>query len=331
MEHNSEKKVKYGFYGYLTERFPSQINVDVTNRCNLSCIHCPHSVEDYHKNNPVIYLDESLNKKMVDEVATYGKGCVQYIRYTADGEPLLHPKIYEMLLYAKENSGAVVTLTTNGTLLNEKNLDKLIKSNIDVIDISIDAHYKETYEKIRVGGSFEKVVNNVLNLLKRRGEFKDGIKIMVSFVEQEFNRQEKEKFIEFWTESGVDNVVIRPLHSVGGSVEEIAVQMNANSDESVRKPCIYPWERILLNSDGNLHYCPVSFGKNDIIADYRTNNIFKIWSGEMYNDLRKAHLKHSFENYPLCKGCPDWKNICWPGESGTNYSEIIDKLKKDEC
>ena len=45
----------------------------------------------------------------------------QNIRYTSNGEPLVHPKSYEMINYAVTNSNTKVTLTTNGTLLNEKN------------------------------------------------------------------------------------------------------------------------------------------------------------------------------------------------------------------
>ena len=64
-------------------------------------------------------LPPELNKKMIDEVFDAGKGFTKYIRYTSNGESLVHPKSYEMILYAVQNSGTKVTLTTNGTLLNE--------------------------------------------------------------------------------------------------------------------------------------------------------------------------------------------------------------------
>ena len=41
---------------------------------------------------------------MVDEVREYGKNITKYIRYTSNGESLVHPKSYEMILYAVENS-----------------------------------------------------------------------------------------------------------------------------------------------------------------------------------------------------------------------------------
>ena len=48
-------------------------------------------------------LSENLNKKMVDEVAKYGKNITKYIRYTSNGEPLVHPKSYEMIQYLLKN------------------------------------------------------------------------------------------------------------------------------------------------------------------------------------------------------------------------------------
>lgn len=321
---------KYGFYGYLSEVFPSQINVDVTNKCNLSCVHCPHSHPDYHNTHCLSYLDESLNRKMVDEVSVSGKGYVQYIRYTADGEPLLHPKIYDMLAYAKEHSGSIVTLTTNGTLLNDINLEKLIKTNIDVIDISIDAYSDKVYSQIRKGGNHANVVNNVLNLLRRRNEFLDGVKIMVSFVEQELNQSEKELFVDYWTNAGVDKVIIRPLHSVGGNMTHIAEKMTHESSTICRYPCIYPWERILLMSDGFLHYCPVSWDEKDRVSDFRTISISDAWHGVFYQKLRQAHLDNSFEEFEFCSSCPDWKNICWPGCSRDNYASIVQKLRNKD-
>ena len=134
----------YGFSGRLNNNFPSQVMVDITEVCNLGCIHCPHpsfKLSDHYSKR---MLKPELNKKMVDEINKNGKGITKYIRYTSNGEPLVHPKSYEMILYAVENSGTKVTLTTNGTLLNEKKMKKLLDTGLHMIDISIDAFNNET-------------------------------------------------------------------------------------------------------------------------------------------------------------------------------------------
>src|SRR5262245_66249096 len=67
------------------------------------------------------------------------------------------------------------------------------------------------------------------------------------FVEQERNRGEAEPFERFWRAEGVDRVVIRRLHSAAGGVPVIAHMMKREQGAAPRYPCLYPWERILLN------------------------------------------------------------------------------------
>src|SRR5688572_2548344 len=101
----SEADATYGFQDRLTADFPSQVVVDITEVCNLACIHCPHpefKESDYYS---AAYLPVELNEKMVEEVREHGASRTQYIRYTSNGEPLVHPKGYEMIEYAARRSG----------------------------------------------------------------------------------------------------------------------------------------------------------------------------------------------------------------------------------
>ena len=60
-------ELNYGFYGRLNENFPSQVMVDITEVCNLGCIHCTHPAFKLSKVYQKSMLDPELNKKMVDE------------------------------------------------------------------------------------------------------------------------------------------------------------------------------------------------------------------------------------------------------------------------
>src|SRR5438105_4257813 len=80
----------YGFGGSLSPKFPSQVIIDVTELCNLACTHCPHP--DFKKSPHYAgrTLDPVLNRKAIGEVADAGAGIVKQVRYTSEGEPLLH-------------------------------------------------------------------------------------------------------------------------------------------------------------------------------------------------------------------------------------------------
>ncbi|MCK5101846.1 MAG: radical SAM protein [Cyclobacteriaceae bacterium] len=322
-----EKEVCYGFYDRLTKEFPSQIIVDITEVCNLACIHCPHPEFKKSEHYNARYLEPELNAKLVDEVKIHGQGTTQYIRYSSEGEPLLHPNAYDMIEYAVRHSGTFVTLTTNGTIMNEKRIQKLLDTGLHMIDISIDAFTPETYTMIRKG-NLNVTRANVLKLLDLVKISKSKTKIVVSYIEQSENCQETKDFEAFWNDHGADYVVIRQQHSGAGFVDNIANIMRKENTKKGRYPCLYPWERIVLNPRGNLAFCPADWTHGSTIADYRATTIENTWNGEFYKKLREAHLTNQFVNHKFCGQCPDWKATHWPDE-GCSYANMIEEFKED--
>lgn len=317
-----EVPVRYGFYDRLKADFPSQVIVDATEICNLACVHCPHP--DFKKSDQYEgrHLDLGLHHKMVDEVRDVGRSATQYIRYTSNGEPLVHPRIYDMLDYAVRESGVFVTLTTNGTILNEKRVEKLLASGLHMVDVSIDALQPDTYARVRISGNLHVTQANVLRLLDMKRVTGAVTKIVVSFVEHPFNRLEIRGFEKFWYAHGVDAVVIRRLHSAAGHVQQIAEALRANHSGESRYPCLYPWERILLNPRGELAFCPQDWVHGSVLADYRHTTIRAVWQSEAYHRLREAHMANDFSNHRFCGQCPDWQHTRWPGQ-GRSYADLV--------
>lgn len=318
-----EAVTPYGFHGRLKAEFPSQIIVDLTEVCNLACIHCPHPEFKKSEHYAGRYLEPELNRKMVEEVKSRGQGLTEYIRYTSEGEPLVHPRGYDMIEYATLFSGVFVTLTTNGTIMNEKRTQKLLDAGVHMIDISIDAYTPETYAKIRVNGDLHITRENVLRLINWVKESKSKTKVVVSYVEQPQNVHETNDFESFWREHGADYVVVRRLHSAAGAVINIAQHMREENSREVRRPCLYPWERVILNPRGHLAFCPADWTHGSTVIDYHTTTIHDTWQGEFYRRLRDAHLTNNFEDHKFCGQCPDWKATRWPG-AGRSYADMIE-------
>lgn len=311
---------KYGFYDRLSAEFPSQVIVDIAEVCNLKCVHCPHpkfKESEYYASR---LLSPELNKKLIDEIKEDGNGICQYIRYTSNGEPLLHPNAHEMIQYAVEHSGTFVTLTTNGTVLNEKKLKQLLDSGLHMIDVSIDAFKDETYAKIR-GGRLELVRRNVIRMIEHIKTGKFRTRLVVSFIRQQANSTEENDFVDFWKQQGADEVLIRNLHSAAGLL--------INSDDKVkvsRRPCLYPWERLTLDPKGELSFCPTDWEYASSFVDYRETTIKSAWNGAFLNALREAHLNNDFSCHKFCGQCPDWALTRWP-DSGRSYADLVSDIK----
>jgi MoaA/NifB/PqqE/SkfB family radical SAM enzyme len=319
------KKFEYDFGGRLSAGFPSQIIMDITEVCNLACTHCPHP--DFAKSEHYggRHLDPALNEKMIEEVRKHGQGKTQYIRYTSNGEPLVHPNGYEMIQSAVDHSGVYVTMTTNGKIMNEKRTQKLLESGVHLIDISIDAFKPETYAKIRVKGNLDVTRGNVLRLLEWVRESKSKTKVVVSFVEQPQNTDEVQDFESYWKDAGANYIVIRRLHSHSGAVIKLADVNRKKQQIEARRPCLYPWERVSINARGDLAFCPTDWVHGSFVADYRNTTIHAEWQGEFYQALRKAHLSNNYSNHGFCGNCPDWASTRWPHE-GRSYADMVEEF-----
>lgn len=310
------------FGGRLTAPFPSQIWMDITEVCNLECIHCPHPDFKQSEHYAARYLDPDLNSKMVDEVSRHGQGLTQYIRYASNGEPLVHPRAYDMIDEAVRGSGVYVTLTTNGTIMDETRTTRLLDAGVHMIDISIDAFRPETYARIRRNGKLAVTSANVLRLLRWVRESRAATKIVVSFVEQPDNAHEAADFEKFWTDQGADAVVIRRRHSASGAIVEIADLRRASIATTPRRACLYPWERVGITAGGDLAFCPSDWVHGSRVADYRTTTIRETWQGEFYTRLRHAHVTNDYTHHAFCGQCPDWEGTRWPGE-GRSYADLV--------
>jgi len=317
--------MEYRFGGRLTATFPSQVLMDITEVCNLACTHCPHPTFKASEHYGARFLDPDLNSKMVDEVRRDGQGLTQYIRYASNGEPLAHPHAYDMIDEAVRRSGVYVTLTTNGTIMNEARTLRLLEAGVHMIDVSIDAYRPETYAAIRRNGKLHVTRANVLRLIQSVRESRAATAVVVSFVEQPANRGEAADFERFWRDHGADEVVIRRQHSCSGAMVELAAVRRTTAGEAPRRPCLYPWERICVTAGGDLAFCPSDWVHGSRVADYRTTTILATWQGAFYRRLRDAHLANDYSRHAFCGQCPDWASTRWPGQ-GRSYADMIEEF-----
>src|SRR5262249_39637475 len=156
---------------------------------------------------------------------------------------------------------------------NEKRIARLLASGLHMVDISLDALTQATYQRVRVGGDLAQTGANVLALLDMKRSAASATRVIVSFVEQPENAHESAAFEAHWRGQGVDDVVIRRLHSAAGGVVRIAQSMRAAHASEARRPCLYPWERISITPAGQLAFCPQDWTHDSVLADYRDTTI----------------------------------------------------------
>ncbi|MEG2108463.1 MAG: GTP 3',8-cyclase MoaA [Clostridium sp.] len=132
------------------------LRISITDKCNLRCIYCmPERGSKFQKEK-----DKLSNSEIYKIAQSAAKLGIRKIRLTG-GEPLVRDGIVDLINKINDIEGIEeICLTTNGILL-EENLDKLFKSGLRKVNISLDTLNEEKYKEITRGGSIRKVLSAI--------------------------------------------------------------------------------------------------------------------------------------------------------------------------
>lgn len=138
-----------------------RVYVEPTSRCNLNCTTCIRNTwsEDFADMPWELY--ESLLEGLREMPH------LERMSFWGYGEPLLHPRIVDMIAGAKE-LGVKTQIITNGMLLDEAMIDALIAAGLDSLIVSLDGPDAQSYEGVRFGADFDRVVSNLRTVLRKR-------------------------------------------------------------------------------------------------------------------------------------------------------------------
>jgi len=189
------------------------IKWDFTAKCNLKCIHCIVGNNHIEKGLKDISIGE--RKTIVDNLAS---GDVTGITFLG-GEPLMtNDDIFSVSRYAA-SKGISTTLVTNGTLLDQTRIDKVLYSGIKYVTVSLDGASSNTHDLIRGDNTFEKTVYNLNKLISNIKACGINIKIKVNTVLNRINYREIEQMIDLCIKMRVNELSFLELNSGGRAAE----------------------------------------------------------------------------------------------------------------
>jgi len=237
-------------------------------------------------------MAEEVFRKIMDEAFEIDKNT--RIWPAQLGEPLLLGDYFFRLVKYAKSKELPVTLNTNGTLI-DKNLRNIISSMLDEVIIGIDAATRTSYEKIRVGGNFDRVVENINLLLRNKPE---SLKVTVQFVETEENEHEKSTFTDYWLAQGA-HVKVRNKLGWGATVPSSLQRLNLE-----RVPCPWLMRTVVVHWNGNVVQCGGDHEEQYLAGNVSNSTLYDLWNGPL-KERRQRHLNNDFDFEP-CRDCPDW-------------------------
>lgn len=273
-------------------KFPVYLLIEPVSACNLRCVMCFQVDKTFTRKPYMGTMSLDFFKKIIDDAVAGG---TKAITLASRGEPLMHKQISEMLNYI-DGKFLETKLNTNATLLTEDLCHDILSANITELTFSIDAEEKELYEKIRVRGKFENVINNIKRFKEiRKKHYPNSVTKTTASGVFFHEEQDVENYSNFFSDI-VDNVAVCNIENRWNTyINELHPDLDS--------PCEYLWQRMYVWFDGIANPCDVDYKSNLEVGNFHNNSISEIWNGELYNQMRKKHLIKKRNELNPCDRC----------------------------
>lgn len=264
-----------------TPKAPLHIDLELTNQCNLKCTMCRHGIDPDTNQGQMSYnkalevIDQSVELK------------VYSMKFQFRGESALHKDLENIIRYSKYKGILETQLNTNLVAFNKQRIKKLCDSGLDRIIVSIDGANRGTYESIRVGAKWSKLIKNLmyLNSHKRR----PIIRIQMTY--QDENRGELQEFKNRFKYL-CDELNIKPVRS--------------DNTGDKRKSCPQPRQRIVVGWDGRMYGCCNSWYSESVLLSVPFIRISQFYDSKYIVSSQLSALRKKAKNpnkSEPCKSC----------------------------
>lgn len=297
--------------------YPVELVIDPSDICNLHCPLCPTGQGRSDRSKGKMSFDNF--RRIIDELGAY--------LYRVDlhnwGEPLLNDELYRMISYARSHN-IQVRVSSNLNIIDRLKAEKLVRSGLDVLIVSLDGASQETYAQYRVGGRFDKVISGIKMITKLKKELNVSKPFIIwQFLVMKHNEHEIPKAKSMTKELAVNQLDLFAIQCDMGrqifwddktriekaaswlpSDEEFCVyDLTTGKRKNPPKTCNFLWVQSAINWNGSVSPCCALYDEKYDFGNAFTIGFKNIWNNDKYRQARKiVRTKKTTKN--------DLQNIC---------------------
>src|SRR6266496_2640124 len=288
---------------------PFELHLELTNLCNADCVFCPYQFQT----RAIEFMTDDVFRKAVSDFISIGGGSVGLTPIV--GDALIDPKFLERVRYLRAQPTIDrIFLTTNAILLDKHGIDEVLNSGLTSITISTAGFDRAMYERIYRSQSYERMRNNVLELVKRNAEHGSPIYITIGLrpdrplaevmKDQDFQPLLKyEPALDFtWSYTSASGRITREL---------LPSVMKLRVVKSRKETCVQLYNGPIVLPDGTVMACSC-VASMDAISDLGIGNIMDASLLEIWTSSRMKSLRSSFMDGSLnatCAGCDMYRDL----------------------
>lgn len=283
---------------------PVSVSAELTNNCNLQCPHCSSGSGLMARKRG--YMDIDLFKKVMKELSPY----LYFVNLYFQGEPMLHPLFFSFVNNCLNTQSIV---STNGHYLSEENSEKLVRSGLYKLVVSLDGIDQKTYSTYRVNGNVNSVIDGIKNVAIAKKKNNSSLKIEIQFLVNSFNENQIPKIRQLaksvHASIGLKSMQILDKEDIGlwqPSARRFR-RYEIKEGEYVLKSslpdrCSRLWFNPVITWDGKV--VPCCFDKNAeyVMGDLNNDSFRDIWDGPKYRMFRKSILSGRYM-IEMCRNC----------------------------
>jgi len=304
----------------MTTINPQTIRLDLSTHCQLKCPSCPTDQGKIKEQLGAGFVGLENFQKIVANNPE-----ILHIELSNWGEVLLNPELPLILEYAYQNN--VIITISNGANLNTakpETLEALVKYRVRQITCSIDGASQETYQQYRLGGNFNRVIDNIKTINHYKSIHKTDFPILLwQFVVFGHNEHEiaqarqlaKELKMEFYVKLSWDEEISPLKHP-----EQVRLETNSqviSQSEFLKKNkrdymnqyfCKQMFQSPQINWDGRVLGCCInSWGDYGNAFD---DKLVKVFNNPKMNYARQMLLGQVPEREDIpCTTCYVYQNM----------------------
>lgn len=258
---------------------PINVDIELAGKCQLACTMCPYGTGDFDTSKQgMMPLQMALDVLMQAKEAG-----TKAIKLNFRGEPGLHKNLELVARMAKRLGFVDVFINTNLLAFKDARLKELMGCGFDKVIVSIDGTDKKTYEAIRKGGDFDKLVKKIHLINWWKKKLSSETKIILQMVCEKPDEKLKE------------------LEADGYRFVEVQDRgQGAAKKIRERRRCPQPRQRLVVAWDGMIFGCCSNWNNEYPIGNISQMSLKEAWNSERLRKLREISEKCDADP---CKNC----------------------------
>lgn len=258
--------------------------------CNLKCTGCYLQINknDLNATKKIMSFDEY--RTILSKLSPYLLLVVLY----DEGEPLLNKDIYKMIKHNHQLNINTSIATNLSMKLSDINIENIVSSGLDRLQVAIDGFTQDVYEKYRVGGNLELVKENLKRILAVKNRLNSKYpSIEIQFIDFGFNSHEMQAVRVYSKEIGASfSTFCSSEDGLYHYIQKNTVRISEH--EHLKLGCFDLYGIAQIRSDGILFPC--DFGEDegiDAVGSILKNDFYTLWNSDLMQKLRQGFNRRS--------------------------------------